>query len=151
MRPEILEKFRRLSWRDRALLTEATLWLSLSSAAIALMPFRYVARLAGSPIRPRTRLDLEAEVARVRWAVTVVARRVPFTAVCFQQGLAAHLMLRRRAMPSVLYYGAAQTPGSGLAAHVWVRAGNLDVVGCEEAHKFALLATFPAPPNTAIP
>ena len=52
--------------------------------------------------------------------------------MCFQQGLAAQLMLRRRGIPSVLYYGAAQD-GSGLHAHVWVRDGDIDVIGGEIA------------------
>jgi hypothetical protein len=63
--------------------------------------------------------------------------------MCFQQGLAAQLMLRRRGIPSVLYYGAAQDDKSGLYAHVWVRDGDVDVIGGEIAHRFAILAAFP--------
>jgi hypothetical protein len=63
--------------------------------------------------------------------------------LCFQQGLAAQLMLRRRGVPSVLYYGAAQDDRSGLFAHAWVRDGDVDVIGCEIASRFAVLATFP--------
>ena len=53
-------------------------------------------------------------------------------------------MLRRRAIPSVLYYGLAQDDRSGLHAHVWVRAGDFDVIGGEIASSFAVLATFPS-------
>jgi hypothetical protein len=63
--------------------------------------------------------------------------------MCFQQGLAAQLMLRRRGIPSVLYYGAAQDDRSGLYAHVWVRDGDVDVIGGEIADRFAILAAFP--------
>jgi hypothetical protein len=52
-------------------------------------------------------------------------------------------MLRRRGVPSVLYYGAAQGERTGLSAHVWVRDGDVDVVGGEIADRFAVLATFP--------
>jgi hypothetical protein len=69
---------------------------------------------------------------------------VPWRALCFQQGLAAQLMLRRRGIPSVLYYGAAQEDRTGLCAHVWVRDGEIDVIGGEIAHRFAILATFPS-------
>jgi hypothetical protein len=64
--------------------------------------------------------------------------------LCFQQGLAAQLMLRRRGIPSVLYYGAAQGDRTGLCAHVWVQDGEVDVIGGEIAHRFAILATFPS-------
>jgi hypothetical protein len=63
--------------------------------------------------------------------------------MCFQQGLAAQFMLRRRGVPSVLYYGAATDDRSGLSAHVWVRASGVDVIGGEIASRFAVLMTFP--------
>jgi hypothetical protein len=43
----------------------------------------------------------------------------------------------------VLYYGAALREGD-LKAHVWVRDGNIDVIGGEAASRYALLARFPA-------
>jgi hypothetical protein len=68
---------------------------------------------------------------------------VPWRALCFEQGLAAQFMLRRQGIPSVLYYGAAQGDRGELLTHVWVCDGDLDVVGGEIAHRFAILATFP--------
>ena len=88
-------------------------------------------------------------VRRIRWAIITTAARVPWRALCFQQGLAAQFMLRRRGIPSVLYYGAAQDDRSGLYTHVWVRDGDVDVVGGEIAYRFAILATFP-PQNPEI-
>ena len=70
------------------------------------------------------------------------ARRVPWRAVCFQRGLAAQLLLRRRRLRSELCYGIRPDRGDGLAAHVWVRSGEVDVVGCEDAADYRLVATF---------
>jgi hypothetical protein len=124
---------------------EAILWLVIAGLAIAVLPFRRVGLLAARPIRTREvssqeRLD---KVRRIRWAIISTAGRVPWRALCFQRGLAAQLMLRQRGIPSVLYYGAAQDDRSGLHAHVWVRYGEMDVIGGEIAHRFAILATFP--------
>ena len=135
----------RLSWHDRLLLVESTLRLACAAAAVAMLPFRHIAGMASRPLRrsepaPDVRI---AMVRRVRWAVRATARRVPWPAVCYQQGLAAHWMLRRRGIPSLLYYGAAPDPDAGLAAHVWVRDGDIDVVGGEIAERYAVLATFP--------
>jgi hypothetical protein len=85
------------------------------------------------------------KVQRVRWAIITTAARVPWRALCFQQGLAAQFMLRRRGIPSVLYYGAAQDERSGLYTHVWVVDDDVDVIGGEIAHRFAILAAFPPP------
>jgi hypothetical protein len=67
--------------------------------------------------------------------------------MCFEQGLAAQFMLRRRGVPSVLYYGAALDDQDGLSAHVWVRDGDVDIIGGEIASQFAVLATFPPQPT----
>jgi Transglutaminase-like superfamily len=141
----VVRKFWRLPRHDRVLVLEAALWLSVASFAIAVLPFRHVGRLAGIPIRRReppsqTRLT---EVRRIRWAVVASARRVPWRAMCFQQGLAAQFMLRRRGVSSVLYYGVAPDKQNGLSAHVWVRAGDIEVIGGETATRFAPLVAFP--------
>jgi hypothetical protein len=142
---DLLRKFWRLSRQDRLLLLEAILWLAIAGLAIAVLPFRQVGFLAAHRIRqsdlPRTaRLN---KLRRVRWAILSTAARVPWPALCFQKGLAAQLMLRRRGIPSVLYYGAAQDDKDGLHAHVWVRDGDFEVIGGEVAHRFVVLAAFP--------
>jgi hypothetical protein len=133
-------------------LLEAILWLAVAGIAIAVLPFRHVGLLAARPIH-RPKLPRQArlsKVQRIRWAIIATSARAPWRALCFQQGLAAQLMLRRRGIPSVLYYGAAQDDESGLYAHVWVRDGDVDVIGAENAYRFAVLATFP-PQNPEIP
>ena len=140
-----LQKILRLPSRDKLLLCEAVLFLGVTSVAVAVVPFRRLATLVRSPkaARPSLQRDPAATVARIRWAISTAARRVPWTAVCFQQALAAHLMLRRRGQSSTVYYGASQAKGAELSAHVWIRSGDIDVVGCEQASQYALLATFP--------
>jgi hypothetical protein len=124
---------------------ETLLSLAIAGIVIGVLPFRYIGLLAARPIR-RPTLPGQArvyELRRVRWAIITIAARLPWSALCFQQSLAAQLMLQRRGISSVLYYGAAQDDRSGLRAHVWVRDGNVDVIGGEIACRFAILATFP--------
>lgn len=132
-----------IPWRRWLLLAEAGLCLAAAAAAIALLPFARVGRLASGGCARATAVDAP-RLKEVRWAVEAVSRRVPFRAKCFERGLAAQWMLRRRGIPSILFYGAALNAKQGLAAHVWVRADGLDVVGCENAASFATVAQFPA-------
>ncbi|MBF8276456.1 MAG: hypothetical protein HW390_1529, partial [Candidatus Brocadiaceae bacterium] len=44
---------------------------------------------------------------------------------------------------TVLYYGAATLPEKDLCAHVWVRDGDEDVVGCLAAKGYHILARYP--------
>ena len=125
------------------MLAEALATLAWASAAIAHKPFAQVAAIAGS--RPVHGLPASpAEIDRVVRAVQAWARRVPWRAVCFQQGLAVHLMLRRRGVPSRMHYGVSQALDKGLGAHVWVSVGDRAVIGGEEAERFACLAIYPA-------
>jgi hypothetical protein len=130
---------------------EAIVFLAVAGIAIAVLPFRHVGFLAARPIhRPKPSRQARIDKVRlVRWAIIASAARMPWPALCFQQGLAAQLMLHRRGIPSVLYYGVAQDNLNGLYAHVWVRDGDVNVIGVEIAYRFAILATFP-PQNAGL-
>jgi hypothetical protein len=54
---------------------------------------------------------------------------MPFRALCLQQALAAHAMLRRRGIASVIHFGTARA-GQGLAdGHAWLDAAGVRVTG----------------------
>jgi hypothetical protein len=141
-----LRRLRRLSWPQRLLLAEALMTLAAVSLAIKLLPFRSVVRMASRLDQPRPGNKARRAwlIGEGRWSVEAVACRVPWKAVCFQRGLALHVMLRRRGVPSVLHYGVANTMEKGLAAHVWLTADGKTIIGGEEADAFTCLATFPA-------
>lgn len=138
----------RLAWRRRALLAEALVAVMGASLAIRFLPFnRVVGWVAAGGASGKTPADrLDEVVADVRWAVDACANRVPWRAVCFQRGVAAHAMLQRRGVASTLHYGVAQPRQAGLKAHVWVTAGELDVLGVRESAGYARLASFPPAP-----
>jgi hypothetical protein len=145
--PGLFGRLRRLSATQVALLAEAYALLAFSSATIRVLSFTQIGRLASRPLgRPDTTRDDDL-IAMVAWAVRACARRAPFRAVCFQQGLTAQIMLRRRGVDSTLYFGASVDAPTGLSAHVWVKVGKLEVVGCEEAVGYAELARFPTAPG----
>ena len=128
----------RPSW---PLLIETGLAMIVASAAIRLVPFRRLAGWMGRrPVAGRQ--AKRDEIARIARAIRAWSSRLPWRTLCFEQGLTAHWMLRRRGLASTLYYGAATLEGH-LKAHVWVRSGEGDVVGCEIASDYALLARFP--------
>ncbi len=115
--------------------------LAAAALAIAVLRFRRVAAMAGGEWAMRA--VEPSELGRIGWAVEAAARRVPWRTVCFQKGLAAHWMLRRRRIESTLCYGVRQSVDKGVEAHVWVVSGERDVIGCEIADQFAKVARFP--------
>ena len=140
-----LANFLRLERRDRRLLIEASLLLLVARAALRILPFRTVVRFLSrpAPAPPLGEAEVAALVRRVRCAVRSATRNGAGRAVCFPQGIAAHLMLSHRRAPSTLYYGVAKTATGELEAHVWVRIGSLPVVGCDAARRFTIMTSFP--------
>lgn len=120
---------------------EAMVALALASAAVRLLPFRWVVRTMGrgDPAGARREGDTDA----VRTAVERAGRRLPWRTVCIQQGLAAHWLLRRRRFASRLHYGILQEPAL-LKAHVWVTLGEKVVIGEEHGQSHLPVACFPA-------
>lgn len=132
----------RLRIADLPLLAEALVALAVSSAAVRLLHFKRVARLA-TLNGGRTSAADPARAARVGWAVQAWARRVPWKAVCFQVGLATHFMLRRRGIASVLRYGVGRSEDRELAAHVWITLDREVVVGSFDDGRFREVLTLP--------
>jgi Transglutaminase-like superfamily len=126
------------------LLAEALLALALASLLIAVRPFRSIARLAAGGGIHAYPAASSTEAQLIGRAVGAWAERVPWRAVCFQQGLAALLMLRRRRRAATLFYGAAHSQDAAVVAHVWVQSASVDVIGCETAGDYGLLAAFPS-------
>ena len=143
--------FLRLGQGQRKLLLEALMALMAASLMIRFLPFRRIARAADRLIGRTPVGDEQSRIVRhCRWAVRSWARRVPWRAVCFQKGLALHIMLRRRGIPSVLHYGVAQDNDRGLTAHVWVSWAGHAIEGAEEAPNYICLARYPAS-DTPVP
>ena len=119
--------------------------MTLSSLAIAVLPFRRLSGLLNRIRRDRSPLEADRGqiVARCCWSVRASARRLPWKTVCFQQGLALHLMLRRRGIATTLNYGIAQQEGR-LTAHVWVSDQGATIIGGDVADAYTLVASFPA-------
>lgn len=137
--------YRGLGSTEILLAVEALASLTAASLIIALLPFRTVTKL-GARLGDGKRVpavDEHKQALACCWAVEGCARRLPWRAVCFQQGLALQMMLHRRKFSSVMHYGVAQTQ-SGLKAHVWISVAGHVVLGGETAESFAELASFPA-------
>lgn len=132
-----------LSWRDRLLLSEAMPCLIIASLLISLLSFSGVARFVTSGRRIANPAPAQSAL-KIAWAVNACANRVPWKALCFQRALAAQMMLRRRGWATVLNYGIRRDDEGALAAHVWARSGDADVIGCESAADFQLVMSLEA-------
>jgi hypothetical protein len=142
-RASVLEKVK-IHNKDIALLALAAAWLCLAWLLIDLLPFKLYRKMMRPPIgKPLLQRDAAlAFTKRVSWAVGAAARRVPWRAVCFHQGLATHQMLCRAGVPTVMHFGVAKSIDKGLDAHVWVTANGRIVSGEQAQDRFTVLGVF---------
>ena len=112
--------------------------LALVRVGLLVIPFSTLRRLL--PVR--SRVPGKAKVARISWAVTAAARRLPGCTSCLVKALAADAMLRRRGYPSELRFGVRQRANhpTTLEAHAWIVSDDAVVVGAlEDLSDYAVL------------
>ena len=134
------------------MLVEAALLLTLARIALRCAPFPRIAPRLGvflPPQEARARVsqpddpERAARLAeRIGWAVRAAARHLPFEIVCLPQAMAAHLMLRRRGVASVLHFGVAKGTTKPFDAHAWLDAAGVEVTGYPIAGAFTEIGCF---------
>jgi len=70
-----------------------------------------------------------AVLRSVKLAITRCHRYVPWNTECYTQALTARIMLRRRAIPLLLFVGFKKETSQSLQGHAWTAAGPYIVTG----------------------
>jgi hypothetical protein len=139
-------KFLRLSSADRSLAIEAFLWLGIARISVLTIPFRWLAPRLGirqTADEPHTTMEpASPEVLRVAGIIQRVSGHTPWSSNCLAQAIAGQQMLKRRAIPSSMYFGVAKNQHGALEAHAWLRSGAKTVTGGEGVCRYAVVARF---------
>ena len=130
------------SIRDFYLFLEAWIILSISKLMIIFFTFKKIAARIGMP---QFETDFEVKsgqtIDEVHIALFRGIKYVFFSSTCYDQALAVTFMLKRRKISSTIYFGLSNVDEK-LAAHAWVRSGNLIVSGRKGHEQFTPVAWF---------
>jgi len=138
-----LARLRRLSWRGWALLAEAVLLLGASRACVLVFPYRRIMTWLGQRQGERAiAAPPQLIVQRVAWAVRAASRRTPWNSNCLAQALAGQIMLGRRGVASTIHFGVMRETSGKLAAHAWLSAGDVFVIGKYGLEQYTEVAQF---------
>jgi hypothetical protein len=152
-----LRKLFARSWSERAALLEAFVWLGVMRARVTRWPFRRIAARLGLAQTETVEADLVSGVgpardapaakvsaAHVGWAVQVASARTPWQSTCLVQALAGMAMLRRRRLPGTLFLGVRKNAAATghLAAHAWLRCGDVVLIGESGREGCAVVGVF---------
>jgi hypothetical protein len=142
-----LHKLRSRSPAERRCLLAALLRLAWAWTLIRTLSFQKIAQrlhmATGEGFAPLTSEQL-ATAARVGAAVASAALRTPWRSACLEQALAAAGLLQRAGIPGTLYLGVAreQTQTHRIAAHAWLRCGDLIVTGAGGHERFVVVGRY---------
>jgi hypothetical protein len=136
-RRSLWHRWRTLPAGRRWLLAEAFATLLAARCSLVLLPVRWIFRWLESPPHNPAVPDRSETVEDIRWAVLTVARYGTLSFVCFPQALAAHAMLRRRGIRSIMHYGVRRSADRRMRAHTWLEVDHRMLLGGESAMLFA--------------
>lgn len=115
------------------------LLLTLAQLVVQLVPFR---RYAGWLQQPTTGPVAPLGLVRsLRRKIHLASRALPWHPPCLPQALVGRLLLSSRGYSSVLSLGV-KDDGTALAAHAWLKSGDLFVCGRAEAEAYGEVARF---------
>ncbi len=140
-------KWRRRTRIERMLLLEAFALLGLARLAVLILPFKWLAVSLGRHMNESgtqiSATDLH-QARMVGQAIRSAAHNTPWESVCLPQAMAAQWMLKRRRIAATLYLGVAkdETKLEKLAAHAWLRCGDVILTGAASHRQFKVVATF---------
>jgi hypothetical protein len=127
------------------LFLEAILWLGIAQLVIRLVRFRHIAPFLGKHMTEspqRIALAHRHLAERISWAVKTASRHVPWESKCLAQAMAAKGMFKLRGIQSTIYLGLTKEGEEQLAAHAWLRIGDVIVVGNRGNDRFTVISTF---------
>ena len=126
------EKFRAASPEDRRLLWEASSLLVAVRLGLMVLSYRTLRRLTRPSTPPPTPPGIATPntPARIGWAISAMARRLPGKMTCLVQALVAERMLHRHGFHATLQIGVARAQmNKEITAHAWVECDGRIVVG----------------------
>jgi len=140
-------KWRRRNRTERLLLLEAFALLGVARLLVLTLPFKCLAVSLGRHMHESGAQVAPDELRSARLigqAIRSAADNTPWESVCLPQAVAGQWMLKRRRIPATLYLGVAKDNDNPerLAAHAWLRCGDVVLTGSVGHRRFTVVATF---------
>ncbi len=138
--------------REYLFFAEAWLLLAISRSLILFRPFRKLLPLLGKQVsQPEADQAASEPVApeellkMIQISILRAARRSPWRTMCFEQALTARMMLRRRHLKSVIFFGVNINPDETdkkMTAHAWLICSGFTVTGGKKNDMFTVVGRF---------
>ncbi|MDD4760918.1 MAG: lasso peptide biosynthesis B2 protein [Bacteroidaceae bacterium] len=134
------------------LFLESWCFLAIARILIFWIPFRKLLPLLGRQVSQEdAEMAASAPTAsnelleRIRISILRASRRSPWRTKCFEQALSVRMMLRRRNIKSVIYFGVSinqPDQPEKMTAHAWLKCSGIVVTGGKNNGSFTVVGRF---------
>lgn len=134
----------KISAADYLWFAEAWLTLAIARAALVFVSFKKIVPFLSKKRSFKVTDANAATLHTISTAIMRAGKRSPWRTMCFEQALAAKLMLRRRHCVSTIYFGVHKQPGDThhLKAHAWLDCNGIRITGGRQVSQFTVVGTF---------
>jgi hypothetical protein len=129
---------------DYFLFAEAWVLLAMARLMLVFLPFKKIIPVLGNlktdemPGITGSNPKLQA----IKLSVERGCRYSPWRTMCFEQALAAKMMLKRRHFVSTVFFGVNKDVDNKLNAHAWLQCDGQAITGGKNIEKYTVLSSF---------
>jgi hypothetical protein len=119
-------------------------WSCLAMARLMLVfrPFKKILPFLRSGEK-NVEINVNSEILQqIKLSIARACVRSPWRTRCFEQALAAKMMLNRRKISSTIFFGVKKENTEELAAHAWVKSGEFIVTGWQKVKEYTVVGSF---------
>jgi len=139
------KSFANIPWTTKLLFAEAIFTSAYVKITLLFLPFRKVARWLGSAqalpadVKEPDKINL---IKKIKFAVRLCSKYMPWPTECYTSSLTAKIMLKRRKLPSIIYFGFCKDEKGQLKGHAWLQCSEMIVTGFCDFSQYTVHSSF---------
>ena len=134
-----------MPWATKCLFAEAIFTSAYVKALLLFFPFRKITPWLGSVQSQNAAVPVPGKmhlVNKIKFAVKLCDKYTPWPTECYTRSLTAKIMLKRRKLTSILYFGFRKDEQGKLKGHSWLQCAGTTVTGFCDFSKYQVHSSF---------
>ena len=139
------KSFVSIPWSTKLLFAEAIFTSAYVKITLLFFPFGKVTRWLGSIQEHPADITMPDKInliKKIKFAVQLCNKYMPWPTECYTSSLTAKIMLKRRKLPSILYFGFCKDENGRLKGHAWLQCSEMIVTGFCDFSQFQVNLSF---------
>jgi hypothetical protein len=137
---------REATFKDIILFIEAWILLAFSRLLLIFYTFKKIVLIMSKLSKKKSNNNIVTDNTKLLQKINIGILRgstySPWRTKCFEQALAAKIMIKRRHITSTIFFGIRKNDKSKLLAHAWLIANDFIVTGGPKIDQYTVITSF---------